>query len=77
MLEIVELYVELADEGTTVFRPAKAYRLDPKFLVLSNEGHDFETEIWSVLPGTLITVEQKHTTNGAIDVAQKYDEFVQ
>ena len=77
MVASVDLYVELLDEGTTVYRPAKAYRLNEKFLVLSNENHAPETELWSVLPGTLITVEQKQTANGSIEVAQKYDEFPQ
>ncbi|MCA1934620.1 MAG: hypothetical protein LDL37_04150 [Asticcacaulis sp.] len=75
-MQIADLYVELMDEGTTVYRPAKAYRLNEHLLVLSNEYHDPTTENWSVLPGTLITLRQKRTTDGMIAVAQRY-EFAQ
>lgn len=77
MIERVAVYVELLDEGTPVWRPSSAIKIDGSVFVLTNENHDPDIEKWSVLPGSLITIEQQQTTDGLLGVATKYDEFAQ
>ncbi|GGZ25402.1 hypothetical protein GCM10011273_08470 [Asticcacaulis endophyticus] len=77
MIERVVVYVELLDEGTPVWRPSSAIKVDGNVFVLTNENHDPNTEQWSVLPGSLITIEQQQITDGSLGVATKYDEFAQ
>ena len=77
MIERVAVYVELLDEGTQCWRPTSAVKVSGNVFVLTNENHDPDTEKWSVLPGSLITIEQQQTTNGSFGVAIKYDEFAQ
>ena len=76
MNEGVVVYVELLDEGTTVWRPTTAYRLDEKILILSNENYHAETETWAVSPGSLITIEQKQLADGPVGVAKRYEKSV-
>lgn len=77
MIERLSVYVELLDEGTPVWRPSSAIKVDDNVFVLTNENYDPNTEQWSVLPGSLITIEQQQTTDGSFRVAIKYDEFAQ
>ena len=54
-----EIYVQLLDEGTIVYRPVFATRIGcSKFLIL-NHGYDPNDEIWEFPPGITVYVEEK------------------
>ncbi len=57
---IETVYVELLDEGTTVWRPAPALRLaEGLYCLLSSPKYDPEDEKWAFVPGTIVRCETR------------------
>lgn len=64
--EIIELYVELLDEGTETWRPTSALSLGGgEFKILAPSDYDAEDEAWAFLPGETVRVEQAYFANGS------------
>lgn len=64
------IYVPLEDEGVSVKRPAKAYRLpDGKYIVLRPADYDPATETWAFPPGSVVECESRPTAGGTKIVA--------
>lgn len=56
--EVVTVFVRLLDEGTDVWRPARADRLpDGSYRLLPPEGYDPEDEKWEFAPGSTVVCE--------------------
>ncbi len=52
---LVEIYVALLKEGTTVFRPTKGKLLGPnKVEILPTVNYDPEDEEWEFTPGSIV-----------------------
>lgn len=52
---IEEIYVYLLDEGTDMWRPAQALRLnDGVYCLLWTPSYDPEDERWEFVPGTVV-----------------------
>ena len=73
MVDRIEVYVELLDEGVKVWRPTTAFRVAPDIFVLSNENYDPEDEHWAVAPGSLIKLIETQASGGLIPVAAKFE----
>jgi hypothetical protein len=53
------IYIPLEDEGTSVRRPAHAYRRhDGKYIVLRPADYDPTLETWAFPPGTIVECER-------------------
>ncbi len=62
-----EIYVALLDEGTDVWRPVPAWRVDDStYIVLRPGWYDPEDERWEFPPGTTVICEPKTITDGTI-----------
>ena len=65
MAEIVEIVVELFDEGTPTWRLAEAVSIkDGLYRILADKGYDPEDEQWAFLPGSEIRLEEVRLQNG-------------
>ena len=65
-----QIYVALLDEGTKVWRPAPARRLDANtYVLLQPDDYDAADEHWQFPPGATVICEQKKTADGTILVA--------
>jgi len=51
-MEMKQIYVQLLDEGTIVYRPVSATHI--KDMIFKIEGSVPETEIWEFLPGEIV-----------------------
>lgn len=68
MNEIV--FVELLNEGTTVYRPTIANKLrDKVYEILRSNQYDAEAEEWAFAPGSIVVVETKLLDQGEVLVA--------
>lgn len=57
-MTIEEIYVYLLDEGTDMWRPAHALRLDDGlYCLLWTPRYDPEDEKWEIVPGTVVRCE--------------------
>ena len=55
MDSLIDVYVELLDEGVETWRPTKALRLgDGLFRLLEPPYYDPEDELWDFLPGSVV-----------------------
>jgi hypothetical protein len=62
-----QIYIALLDEGTDVWRPAPARRLDDgSYLVLKPDDYDPVGEHWQFAPGAIVICEQRNTSDGPI-----------
>ncbi len=58
------IYIELLNEGTSVWRPAPALRIGPHtYVVLPTPDYDPENEEWKFPPGSIV-VGQMQTLSG-------------
>ncbi|HXD10439.1 MAG TPA: hypothetical protein VN653_10280 [Anaerolineales bacterium] len=57
-----QIYVELLDEGTIVYRPVTATHI--KDLIFKIEGAVPETETWAFLPGEIVECRYHKFTRG-------------
>lgn len=54
------VYVELLDEGSTVWRPVEALKIGPVLFRLSARSSDvMQNEAWAFAPGTTVECEQR------------------
>ena len=59
------VYVRLLDEGTDVWRPARATALsDGAFRLLESDGYDPNAETWEFPPSTKVRCVTKKFTDG-------------
>jgi hypothetical protein len=54
------IYVALLDEGTDVWRPAPAWKINPStYIVLRPDDYDPDDEKWEFPPGSTVVVEPR------------------
>ena len=64
------IYIPLEDEGVSVRRPARAYRLpDGRYIVLRPMDYDATVETWSFPPGSVVECELRDVPEGKVPVA--------
>lgn len=63
------VYVALLNEGTDVWRPAKAVPVDGGYLLLTPPDYDAATEHWAYPPGTAVRCEVRTLSDGPALVA--------
>ena len=62
-----QIYVALLDEGTDVWRPVPAYRIDAStYVLLRPDDYDPADEVWQFPPGTMVACETRRTSDGEI-----------
>ena len=66
-------YVELLDEGVTVYRPVRVRR-DGDSYVLIGAQDDAEGERWAVAPGSRVRLNRHLASGGWIDVVVALEE---
>ncbi len=60
-----EVYVQLLNEGTVIFRPTRALDLgDGIFRLLPTPDYDPEDEEWEFLPGTSVRCGKRTDASG-------------
>lgn len=67
-----DIYIQLLDEGTVVYRPVPALQVNDNVYRL--EGYDIyervkDDEVWEFTPGMVVIVEEKNLSDGAYLVA--------
>ena len=69
------IYVQLLNEGTTVYRPVRASKIKINVYKIDNfDFYDSDDEIWEFLPGTVVIVEERYMENENVLVAvNKYE----
>jgi len=64
------VYVRLLGEGTEVFRPVPAIRVeDSKYILQGQEILESEEEDWEFAPGTMVITESRVLSGGTVLVA--------
>ena len=64
---IEEIFMPLLDEGTDVWRPVPAWKIDrDTYIVLRPEWYDADDENWEFPPGSTVVCETKTITDGTI-----------
>jgi hypothetical protein len=64
------IYIQLLNEGTTVYRPALGEILgNGIYKILATENYDPEDEEWEFLPGSIVKCENKKLERGIFLVA--------
>lgn len=65
-----EIYVQLLTEGTVIYRPVPAQKINEGFYKLcGHEVYDPEIEDWGFAPGALVITEQRFLDGGVVEVA--------
>ena len=65
-----QIYIPLLDEGTSVWRPAPAWKIDrDTYIVLRPDDYDPDNEHWQFPPGCVVVCEQRQTAQGTIVAA--------
>ena len=68
---MTEIYIQLLDEGTTVFRPTQGVPMDGDvFLVLPTENYDSSDEKWEFLPGSTVICKKERKGGEEILIAR-------
>lgn len=63
--EPVQIYVQLLNEGTTVYRPALATPMGAStFRIEVPEDYDGDVETWEFAPGSLVRCEYRQLQSG-------------
>lgn len=69
------VYVQLLDEGTTVFRPTRAEPLEgDRFRLLATPDYSPEHETWEFLPGTVVNCTWRTLSDGALRLVAVSDD---
>lgn len=64
------IYIELLNEGTSVWRPTSALRVGPHtYVVLPTPDYDPEDEEWRFPPGSVVVGQRQTKSGGDILVA--------
>lgn len=67
-----EIYIQLLGEGTKVYRPVSASKIDANvYRVEGSEVYDPDDEEWEFKPGTIVIVEPKKLEEKLVLVAIK------
>ena len=65
-----EIYIELLDEGTRVYRPTMGISLgDGKFKVMPSKDYDPDDENWAFLPGAIVRCKETPLNGGLVLLA--------
>jgi hypothetical protein len=68
----IEVHVRLLNEGTEVFRPARALKMgEGLFRLVASSDYDSEDETWEFLPGAVVRVAMHGGPNGNFPIAVK------
>lgn len=71
--KLVDVFVELLDEGTETWRGTKALDMgDGLYKLLPTSNYDPEDEIWAFLPGDIVALERAHTNIGIVENAVRH-----
>ena len=66
------IYVQLLEEGTDVFRPVPAIRIEKNiFKLMGVDMYNPEDETWEFSPGTYVQVEERRLNDENVFVAIK------
>ncbi len=69
---IQEIYIQLLNEGTDVWRPTQAIILGKGlFKILPTSKYDPEDEVWEFPPGAIVKGEEKMLSGERVLVAVK------
>ena len=69
--KIHTVYIELLDEGTDVWRPAKALLMNKNiYKILPPVDYDPDDEKWKFKPGSLVECEWKNKNGKKVLIAQ-------
>jgi hypothetical protein len=64
------IYIQLLEEGTKVFRPVPAIELEKNiYEVKGQDIYDPEDEVWEFKPGTYVVVEEQKFDGDLVLVA--------
>lgn len=62
-----EIYVQLLNEGTKVYRPAPAFSVGPNVvIILLPDTYDPEDEEWEFKPGTTVRTRPQTFSDGEV-----------
>ena len=68
----INIYVQLLDEGTKVYRPVPAMEVAKSiYKIKGSEIYDPENEIWEFTPNTFVRVEEQNLEGEKVLVAIK------
>ena len=61
------IHIPLLNEGTAVWRPAPAHRLDAStYIVLRPDSYDPDDEEWEFPPGSVVICQPTQTDKGTV-----------
>lgn len=63
-----KIYIPLLDEGTPVWRPVMAERLDQERFIIISQNFDPEDEKWQFSTGDTVRCEMKELTDGGTKI---------
>jgi hypothetical protein len=63
------VYVKLLNEGTEVYRPVVANKIQDNIYQLIEQNYDSEDEHWEFLPGSIVIVEERSLSGSNVLVA--------
>jgi hypothetical protein len=67
-----EIYVQLLNEGTEVFRPVPVTEREPNvFQIMGHDIYDRDDETWEFEPGTIVFAEERVLSGVKVLVAVK------
>jgi hypothetical protein len=70
--KMTKIYIQLLDEGTTVYRPTQAVSMgNATFLVLPTSDYDPDDEVWEFLPGSLVACDKEIKGGEEILIARR------
>lgn len=65
-----EIYIQLLEEGTKVYRAVPAIELEKNiFEVRGHDIYELEDEVWEFLPGTHVEVEEQKLNGNLVLIA--------
>jgi hypothetical protein len=66
------IYMQLMDEGTTVYRPVEAEKItSDSYLILESNEYDNEDETWEFPPGSIVLVKFMLLENENLPIASE------
>jgi hypothetical protein len=71
-----QIYIELLDEGTKVYRPVPSIKVDKNVYKVGGFDIYGEDELWAFPPGTIVYVEKRKISDEILLVAvEKISDF--
>ncbi len=69
---MIDVYVQLLDEGTTTFRPTKAVELGPNlYRLLPTATFERDEEQWEFPPGSVVECDRENKGGEKVMVAKR------